>query len=562
MGGEIERSADLLRRGSPRGRRRGRGAVEATRRREPAGASMHSTETIGAIRETQRRLLSSAGRLLDADLQLRTPQGEPLLSTRPATAAPRPGVLALIAESAQHQRLARSAEGDRPVYAAPIAAQGRLHGVLVAVLRRQQPQLAAPGAGTAPDPPHHPGASRDGDPIGGFLCDLARALADQLDADAVEALRSDRLAAADSEVRLLRGIAERLGDPSDLRSAQRFILEEGRRATRADLGLLSLEAERIFLHARPQPAVGGLATLPRPQLRRLERALADRFDGGRERTLRLSLDELLPGESAVIRLPGHLVAVRLQLGNRRAGLLGFLRAGNLPFSPRSVQLSEALAEQLVLALRSGELYARQSEFLLATVRALISAVEAKDPYTSGHSVRVHVLAMLLAREVGLPTRQLESLKWASILHDVGKIGLPESILNKRGRLTPAEYEVVKEHPRRGYEVLRHIPQLKDASQAVLLHHERIDGHGYPLGVSGDGIPLLARIIAVADTFDALTTTRPYRQSCAMDDAYAEVRRVAGRQLDPEIVAALGRMLPFLREHRTMLALPLGGETDR
>ena len=507
---------------------------------------MSIQHSIGPIREAQRRLLQSAGRLLDADLHIWSPQLRLVLSTSAAIDRPPPAARTLLHRAAEQRRLVQGEADGRSAYAVPIAAPSRLHGVLTATLRGGRPAIA--------DRRSQDDQGRD--PVGDFLTELARVVADQLDVAAVEKMRSDRLAAADSELKLLRGITERLGDPADLRNAYRFILDEGRTAGGADLGLLALQESRLLLIARPAEPQAPASWMTTLMVRRLRDALGEHFDRGRERTYRGTLAPFLLGEADPPH-PTQLIAVRLRLGNRRAGLLAYARAGHLSFTPREARLVEALAEQALLALRSGKLHANQSEFLLATVRALVSTVEAKDTYTSGHSARVHVLAMLLGREIGLPRRQFESLKWASILHDVGKIGLPEAILNKPGRLTPEEYEIVKEHPRRGYEVLQHIPQLRDASQAVLLHHERIDGHGYPLGVCGETIPLLARIIAVADTCDALTTTRPYRDACDMDTAYAEIRRVAGRQLDAEIVAALGRMLPFLREHRAMLTLPLG-----
>jgi len=147
---------------------------------------------------------------------------------------------------------------------------------------------------------------------------------------------------------------------------------------------------------------------------------------------------------------------------------------------------------------------------------------------------------------------METLRWASILHDVGKIGMPEAILRKPGRLTPAEFRTIQEHPERGYRLLRPIAQLEEAAACVLAHHERIDGRGYPRGLPAAEIPFLARIIAVADTFDALTSTRSYRTARTIDFASDEIRRVRGTQLDQEVVDAFLELVPFLREHQVMI----------
>jgi HD-GYP domain-containing protein (c-di-GMP phosphodiesterase class II) len=152
----------------------------------------------------------------------------------------------------------------------------------------------------------------------------------------------------------------------------------------------------------------------------------------------------------------------------------------------------------------------------------------------------------------LSSEDFEVLKWASILHDIGKIGMPERILNKPGKLTPAEYEIMKEHPERGYKVLAPIHQLAAASLAVRSHHERLDGLGYPMGLHGDEIPWVARIISVADTYDALTSSRAYRPRRSPDLAFSVIAEVSGTQLDPAVVDAMEALLPFIREHEVMI----------
>jgi HD-GYP domain-containing protein (c-di-GMP phosphodiesterase class II) len=174
------------------------------------------------------------------------------------------------------------------------------------------------------------------------------------------------------------------------------------------------------------------------------------------------------------------------------------------------------------------------------VGALVEAVEAKDLYTRGHTQRVSDLSVLMGEEMGLPSDQLQTLFRASMLHDIGKIGIPDSILNKPGRLTPQEFEIVKQHPVRGHLIIRNMPSLKAEVAGVRYHHERLDGTGYPDHLVGDQIPLLARIIAVADVYDALTSARPYRGASAMQETLDIIDWEAGTKLDAACVEALHR----------------------
>ncbi len=174
------------------------------------------------------------------------------------------------------------------------------------------------------------------------------------------------------------------------------------------------------------------------------------------------------------------------------------------------------------------------------VSALVEAIEAKDPYTRGHTQRVSELAVLVGEEMGLSPDELDMLYRSAMLHDIGKIGIPDSILNKPGRLTAPEFEVVKQHPVRGHLIIRNVRSLQSEIAGVRHHHERMDGSGYPDGLQGDEIPLMARIIAVADVFDAITSARPYREGWTVDEALAQIDREAGAKLDVDCVAALHR----------------------
>lgn len=178
----------------------------------------------------------------------------------------------------------------------------------------------------------------------------------------------------------------------------------------------------------------------------------------------------------------------------------------------------------------------------STVRALLQALELKDPYTRAHSERVGRLASLVARELGAPGARVDAVQLGGTLHDIGKLAVPTGLLRKNGPLTPEERRIIQLHPADGDGVLRGINVLAEARAAVLHHHERVDGTGYPYGLSGGRIPEAARIVAVADAFDAMTSTRSYRPARPASVAIDELHRCAGTQFDPVMVAALVRAL--------------------
>jgi len=181
------------------------------------------------------------------------------------------------------------------------------------------------------------------------------------------------------------------------------------------------------------------------------------------------------------------------------------------------------------------------DLFIASVRMIAAAVDEKDPYTHGHAERVTRYSVLIATEMGLPEEEVYKIRISALLHDVGKIGIEDKILKKPGALTPDEYEIMKTHPVKGANIVRAVPQLHDMLPGIELHHEFVDGTGYPHHLKIDAIPQMARVIAVADTFDAMTTHRPYQS--AMDPAVAIrfLGEQAGRRYDPECVAALQRI---------------------
>jgi HD-GYP domain-containing protein (c-di-GMP phosphodiesterase class II) len=204
-------------------------------------------------------------------------------------------------------------------------------------------------------------------------------------------------------------------------------------------------------------------------------------------------------------------------------------------SSYDIQLLEAAAGFIGAFLDNSALYADQQAMFLGTLEALSAAIDAKDRYTCGHSQRVAHLAWQLAKSTGMSDEQSDRVRIAGLVHDVGKIGVPEGVLTKAGKLTDAEFEAIKLHPEIGHRILKDIPLLEDVLPGVLYHHERFDGRGYPHRLVGDGIPLIGRIIAIADTFDAMSSSRSYRAAMPRATVLAEIQRSAGSQLDPALV---------------------------
>jgi len=222
-------------------------------------------------------------------------------------------------------------------------------------------------------------------------------------------------------------------------------------------------------------------------------------------------------------------------------------------------LLEAAGGYLTAFLENVELYADQEQTFLGTIQAMTAAIDAKDRYTCGHSERVAYLSAELARTAKLDEAHCERIHVAGLVHDVGKIGVSEQVLCKPGRLTDDEFDQIREHPEIGQRILAGIPALQDILPGVMHHHERIDGRGYPHGLEGESIPLMARIIGVADTFDAMSSTRSYRPAMSREQVLDEMRRVAGTQLDAGLVKAflsldLSEYDRLVREHARPLDL--------
>lgn len=240
-----------------------------------------------------------------------------------------------------------------------------------------------------------------------------------------------------------------------------------------------------------------------------------------------------------LRVP--TVVLGRERGTSQSRIIGGVEAINKSdghFDATDVQLLGTLAEQAASVLHIANLYNDADELFLNTITALVAAIDAKDPYTEGHSQRVSEFSVAIAEQLNLPPEMRHSIRIGALLHDIGKIGVPDTILTKPGRLTTDEYAEIKKHPAIGASIIQGVSLLKDELPALAQHHEWLNGKGYPLGLSGDQISPIARIVAVADVFDAITSDRPYRPALDIESALEILRDKRGNHLDEIYVNAL------------------------
>lgn len=256
--------------------------------------------------------------------------------------------------------------------------------------------------------------------------------------------------------------------------------------------------------------------------------------------LLLSTGDAMPNDQ-LLPLPGDirsLIAFPLKTASRLIGVLNLIRVkGHDCFTDLDLEIMNVLASQASISIENVRLYHNIRDNYLKTIRAFALAVEAKDEYTHGHSENVMKYTIILAKQLGLADHELELVKYAGLLHDIGKIGISENILNKCGKLTSQEFDEIKKHPELGAKIISDVPFLKPLVPMVLHHHEFYNGCGYPMKIAGTTIPFGARILSVADAFEAMTSDRPYRKSLPVEVAFSILTDERGKQFDPQIVDA-------------------------
>ncbi len=234
--------------------------------------------------------------------------------------------------------------------------------------------------------------------------------------------------------------------------------------------------------------------------------------------------------------------VPVSLKDTPIGVLSLFRLLNSPFKTSDKKIAEMLARQTAGKLESSRLYAKLETLFMDSIKMLVECIDARDTYTSGHSSRVSIYSVFLAREIGLPEDQIKTIEIGALLHDVGKIRIRDHILNKPGRLTDEERQIIQQHPEFGMRIVEHIKQLHYTVPCIYCHHEYYDGKGYPRGLAGEEIPLMGRIITIADTFDAMTSTRPYRKALSQKQAFDEIIKFRGIQFDPHLAEVFGEAI--------------------
>ena len=251
----------------------------------------------------------------------------------------------------------------------------------------------------------------------------------------------------------------------------------------------------------------------------------------------------LAGDSVVRQQIRSVMCAPIRIGGSILGVVYVDSQSAHEFNETELELLAAIGNQAGIALHRSRLLEDMERLSIDVVRAIAATIDAKDGYTHRHSERVAAIGVLIARQLGLSARDKHIVELSSLLHDVGKIGIPDAILKKPGRLSDAEYNEVCKHPEQGVAILSNIQNSKiaDLLPGIKSHHERWDGSGYPEGLRGEATPLLARIVGVADVFDAISSHRSYREALSLEESMELIRQQSGRGFDPKIVEALNAL---------------------
>ena len=324
----------------------------------------------------------------------------------------------------------------------------------------------------------------------------------------------------------LQNVCDELADVMEIQAAIALIYEHPSRAVDDEViiaGSVELNDQQIKLLASAQIS---------PRL-----TAEDRVGDGESSTRRGVLDNdfRAPDESGLGRSISSLVAVPLTIDQADIGMLIGVNKRSGEFLRGDLKLIASIANQAAAFLANNRLYADLQDLLMGVLHALTATIDAKDPYTSGHSHRVALICKRLAEQWGFSGEKVQQIYLMGLLHDIGKIGVPESVLCKPGRLTDEEFEIIKRHPIIGAKILGGIRQLDGMIAVILSHHERPDGRGYPRRLKGEELPFEGLIVGLADSFDAMTSSRTYRSALDLGDVVEEIRKHSGTQFHSGLV---------------------------
>ncbi len=346
-----------------------------------------------------------------------------------------------------------------------------------------------------------------------------------------------------SELEVLLEIGVELASTLDLSRVLSLALskaEELCHAESSSIWELDDEKKELFFRVVRGRAAGEIQSLRVPLGRGIVGSVA--LSGEAEIVNEVVQDPRWSGDRDPHFTTRNILTVPLIARGSVIGVLQLLnRAGVEGFTADDLRRMQLFAGILAAAVANARLYAEQKRSFVEMVTALSEAIERRDPYTGGHVRRVVTYSVLLGQELGLPPEQLEELRLAAILHDIGKIAVPDQILRKPARLDADEVAVMARHTLDGAEMVGRIRSLRHLVPGIRSHHERLDGRGYPDGLVDAQLPLIPRIIGVADTFDAMTTDRPYRKALTPVAAAEEIARLAGSQFCPQVAGAFGRL---------------------
>jgi HD-GYP domain-containing protein (c-di-GMP phosphodiesterase class II) len=376
-----------------------------------------------------------------------------------------------------------------------------------------------------------------------FLIHLAKLVEDKWASQKEAEEMAEEIDQRFEELYLYSKIATQLKTLKFSGSMQRDLIEDILGIMRVDLTFVQLPNHQEYSIMASKENFGERVSNPGDFINRLLESIPRDIPYSNDYFYIVNNSKNTPGFDILHPDPYRFLAVKMQHKNELYGWLGMV-SFNLKeiFRQSELSLLVTMAEQMGVVIANTNLYKDLERFVINVVKSLVYVIEAKDEYTRGHSERVNRYCMMMADRLEMDEEDIKDLHWASILHDIGKIGIPEAILNKPDRLDNDEFNTIKSHPMKGYEILQPIEQLRSSLKGIMHHHERFDGKGYPKGLKGENIPLIGRIIAVADTFDAITSNRAYRSAKKYHEAMAIMEQVSGSQLDPWLVKLFKDML--------------------